>query len=92
MRTWRWHHLLRGGGSTLCYRLEEQKGLLGELLVLERPFCCLTSGASTAVAAWRGPLGSPKDFEIGRVAIEVKARRGGAIARHVAITSEEPVG
>ena len=86
MRTWRWHHLLRGGGSSLLSS-EEQKGLLGELLVLER-FLLPDMGASTAVAAWRGPLGAPKDFEIGRIAIEVKARRAGA-SPSVAITSEE---
>ena len=86
MRTWRWHHLLRGGGAALL-SLEEQKGLLGELLVLERVML-LHTGASAAVTAWRGPLGSPKDFEIGRVAIEVKARRGGATPS-VAITSED---
>ena len=85
MRTWRWHHLLRGGRGALL-SLEEQKGLLGELLVLER-LLLPHMGALTAVTAWRGPLGSPKDFEIGRVAIEVKARRGGATPS-VAITSE----
>ena len=86
MRTWRWHHLLRGGGGTLLSP-EEQKGLIGELLVLE---CVLLPHmeASAVVTAWRGPLGSPKDFEIGRVAIEVKARRGGATPS-VAITSED---
>ena len=86
MRTWRWHHLLRGGGGTLLSP-EEQKGLIGELLVLERVLLPHIE-ASAAVTAWRGPLGSPKDFEIGRVAIEVKARRGGA-APSVAITSED---
>ena len=85
MRTWRWHHLLRGGGALLSP--EEQKGLLGELLVLER-LLLPQMGASAAVTAWRGPLGSPKDFEIGRVAIEVKARRAGATPS-VAITSED---
>ena len=86
MRTWRWHHLLRGGGGTLLSP-EEQKGLIGELLVLERVLLPHME-ASAAVTAWRGPLGSPKDFEIGRVAIEVKARRGGATPS-VAITSED---
>ena len=86
MRTWRWHHLLRGGGGTLLSP-EEQKGLIGELLVLERILLPHVE-ASAAVTAWRGPLGSPKDFEIGRVAIEVKARRGGATPT-VAITSED---
>ena len=86
MRTWRWHHLLRGGGGGLLSP-EEQKGLIGELLVLERVLLPHME-SSAAVAAWRGPLRSPKDFQIGRVAIEVKARRGGATPS-VAITSED---
>ena len=43
--------------------------------------------ASSAVTAWRGPLGAPKDFEIARVAIEAKTRRGGATP-YLSITSE----
>ena len=86
MRTWRWHHLLRGG-SGAGLSPEEQMGLLGELLVLER-LLLPHMGASNAVAAWRGPLGYPKDFEIGRVAIEAKARRGG-LSPFVTITSED---
>ena len=43
--------------------------------------------ASSAVTAWRGPLGAPKDFEVARVAIEAKTRRGGATPS-VSITSE----
>ena len=86
MRTWRWHHLLRGGGGALLSP-EEQKGLLGEMLVLER-LLLPRMGASAAVTAWHGPLGSPKDFEVGRVAIEVKTRRGGATPS-VAIASED---
>ncbi len=85
MRTWRWRHLLRGGRTSLTP--DEQKGLIGELLVLER-LLLPRVGASAAVTAWRGPLDSPKDFEIGRVAIEAKARRGGG-APFVAITSED---
>ena len=84
-RTWRWHHLLRGGRAGLL-SLEEQKGLIGELLVLER-FLLPLLPASTAVAAWLGPLGSPKDFEVSLLAIEAKARRGGA-GPYVAISSE----
>ncbi|MCH8827746.1 MAG: PD-(D/E)XK motif protein [Chloroflexi bacterium] len=40
---------------------EEQKGLIGELLVWE---CLLFPKLSTrdAVSAWRGPLGANKDF------------------------------
>ena len=84
-RTWRWHHLLRGGRGTLLSP-EEQKGLLGELFVLER-LLLPRMDASSAVMAWRGPLGAPKDFEIARVAIEAKSRRGGAMPS-VSITSE----
>ena len=36
---------------------------------------------------WTGPLGAPKDFEIGTTAVEVKARRTGARPM-VAISSE----
>jgi hypothetical protein len=84
-RTWRWHHLLRGGGDSRLSP-EEQKGLIGELIVLEKLFLPLFP-ARDAVSAWRGPLGAPKDFEIGRIAVEAKARRGGAIP-YVAISSE----
>ena len=85
MRTWRWHHLLRGGRGPLLSP-EEQKGLLGELFVLERLLLpCIN--AFSAARAWRGPLGSPKDFEVARVAIESKARRGGATP-FISITSE----
>ena len=84
-RTWRWHHLLRGGRGTLLSP-DEQKGLLGELFVLER-LLLPRMDASSAVTAWRGPLGAPKDFEVARVAIEAKTRRGGATPS-VSITSE----
>ncbi len=84
-RTWRWHHLLRGGSDGRL-SAEEQKGLIGELLVMERYLLSQLS-ALDAVAAWRGPLGAPKDFEIGRVCIEAKARRGAATP-FIAINSE----
>ena len=84
-RTWRWHHLLRGGRGILLSP-EEQKGLLGELFVLER-LLLPSIDASSAVTAWRGPMGAPKDFEIARVAIESKTRRGGATPS-LSITSE----
>jgi len=75
-RTWRWHHLLRGG-SDGHLTADEQKGLIGELLVLER-FLLSTVDAADALVAWHGPLRAPKDFELGSVCIEVKARRGPA--------------
>ena len=84
-RTWRWHHLLRGGSDGRLSP-EEQKGLIGELLVMEH---YLLSRISTldVVSAWHGPLGAPKDFEIGRVCIEAKARRGAATP-YIIINSE----
>ena len=85
MRTWRWHHLLRGGGSALLSR-QQQMGLLGELYVLERVLLP-SLGASDAVQAWRGPVGSPKDFEVGLVHVESKAHRAGATPK-ITITSE----
>ena len=84
-RTWRWHHLLRGGRSGRLSP-EEQKGLIGELLVLERVLLPHLP-TSVAIAAWMGPLGSPKDFEVGRLAIEAKVHRGSA-EPNVAINSE----
>lgn len=84
-RTWRWHHLLRGGGPGLL-SAEEQKGLIGEIHVLRRLIDLV--GGAAAVASWRGPLGAPKDFEVGPHAIEAKARRGAATA-HVRISSED---
>lgn len=85
-RTWRWHHLLRGGGDGRL-SLEEQKGLAGELMVIERHLLTCLSPRD-ALDSWRGPLGSPKDFEIGRLCIEVKARRGAATP-HIAISSAD---
>lgn len=84
-RTWRWHHLLRGG-TRQKLSPEEQKGLIGELGVLQGLLLPVLS-AFDAVAAWRGPLGAPKDFEIGRVCVEAKARRGAA-EPYVLISSE----
>lgn len=84
-RTWRWHHLLRGGSDGRLTP-EEQKGLIGELFVLDR-FLIPMFGAGDATSFWVGPTGSPKDFECGRVAIEAKARRG-ASRPFVSISSE----
>lgn len=71
-RAWRWHRLLQGARDS---RLgdEEQKGLIGELLVLERHLLPLL-GAADAVRSWTGPLGAHQDFEVSRVRVEVKAR------------------
>lgn len=70
-RTWRWHHLLRGGGDARLSR-NQQVGLLGELAVLER-LVMPNVATTTAVLGWFGPERAPKDFEIGRIGIESKA-------------------
>lgn len=70
-RTWKWHSLLRGGG-TRRLSAEEQQGLAGELLFLQRLATQLQPAA--ALQAWRGPLDEPKDFAFGSRAVEVKAR------------------
>ena len=85
-RTWRWHHLLRGGSSGLLSR-EEQKGLIGELAFLS-DHLSRSLATTDLVRSWRGPLGAPKDFEIGSLCVEVKARRGAA-APYVSISSED---
>lgn len=84
-RTWRWYHLLRSG---LDQRLspEEQKGLIGELIILQDTLLPILSPID-AVSAWSGPLGHPKDFECKRVCIESKAR-GGAVEPSIKISTE----
>lgn len=83
-RTWRWHRLLRSGRDS---RLgdEEQKGLIGELVVLEKHLLP-TLGALDAVRCWTGPLDTPQDFEISRLHVEAKAQ--GASSPGVTISSE----
>jgi Putative PD-(D/E)XK family member, (DUF4420) len=84
-RTWRWHHLLRGGSDGRL-TVEEQKGLIGEFLVLKR-YLLPAVDVADALTAWHGPLRAPKDFELGMVCIEAKARRGPA-KPFIAVSSE----
>ena len=72
VRTWRWHRLLKGGGDGRLSE-EEQKGLIGELNLLETVLLP-AAGAADAVRAWMGPLGAPKDFQLGWVSVETKTR------------------
>jgi hypothetical protein len=83
-RTWRWHHLLRGGSSSLSE--EEQKGLFGELRFLEQ-FLLPNLPPEDALSSWTGPFGAPKDFEIGNICVEAKTRRGAATP-YIVISSE----
>ena len=83
-RTWRWHRLLQGGRDK---RLgdDEQRGLIGELVVLERHLLPALD-ALDAVRCWTGPLDAPHDFEISRIHVEAKAR--GSATPRVMISSE----
>lgn len=83
-RTFRWHYLLRGGKLEVLSE-EAQKGLIGEIEVLK--LLIGTIGAKPALAAWTGPSGAPKDFDLTADCIEVKARRG-ASQPFVKITNE----
>lgn len=84
-RTWRWHRLLRSGQDGRLVD-DEQKGLVAELNFLRRTaFAAI--GVRRAVESWTGPLGAPKDFEMGRVCVEVKARRGAAVPQ-VSVANE----
>ena len=83
-RTWRWHRLLQGGRDK---RLgdDEQRGLIGELVVLESHLLPVL-GALDAVRCWTGPLDAPHDFEISRIHVEAKAQ--GSATPRVTISSE----
>ena len=83
-RTFRWHHLLRGGKLEVLSE-EAQKGLIGEIEVLKLLMAKL--GPKPALTTWTGPSGAPKDFELKADCIEVKARRG-ASQPFVKITNE----
>jgi hypothetical protein len=83
-RMWRWHHLLRGGRGLLG--AEEQMGIIGELMVIER-YLIPALGAANAVDAWRGPLGAAQDFKCGRLLVEAKSRASKA-ANTVGVSSE----
>lgn len=84
-RTWRWHGMLKGRQDERLSP-EAQKGLIGELQILEL-LLLPRYYASDALDFWRGPEGAPKDFSIGSIAIEAKAKRGTS-RPYVAVSSE----
>ena len=88
-RTWRWHRLLRVGYSGLLSE-KEQKGLIGELRVLQTVLFPAV-GIASAIRAWKGPLGAPKDFEVGALCIESKSHSGAATP-YIEISSEHQLG
>lgn len=71
-QTWRWHRML-DRGSNLKLSREEQKGLIAEFYVLEY-ILFPRIGIDFSLKAWNGPFGTAKDFEMGKVSLEVKAK------------------
>ena len=66
-----WKRLLSIARNPLL-SVQEQLGLLGEIITLE---LLINNGIeqSRVVKGWTGPDGNPKDFILGRVALETKA-------------------
>ncbi|MDF9832409.1 hypothetical protein M2103_000619 [Ereboglobus sp. PH5-5] len=70
----RWHEFLKRERLHLLSP-EAVKGLIGELLFLEgRLAPCF--GWNDAISFWKGPSGSPQDFAVHDMAIEVKCQSG----------------
>lgn len=63
-----------------------QLGLYGELLFLAR-YAPKYLPIELAIDAWTGPLGTNQDFELGRVAVEVKTTRANT-QEHFHVSSE----
>ena len=84
-QTWRWHRLLRGGRDDLLSP-DEQRGLIGELIFLER-MLIPTLQPYKALDSWTGPQGAAQDFEVGAVHIESKSH-GRSPSPSIRISSE----
>lgn len=76
----RWQRFLAAAARSLSD--DARRGLWGELYALERVVLS-ELGAEAAVNAWRGPSGSPQDFQCRGCAVEVKTRaaRSPAVVR-----------
>ena len=84
-RTWKWHALLKGARKKTLSR-QDQLGLIGELRTMNDDIGTV-KGIGTALEAWRGSDGAPKDFELSGLCIECKAR-GASSRSKIRITSE----
>lgn len=80
----RWHRMLALGADGLL-SAEEQRGLLGELIVLEAAI--ERFGADSALAGWVGPDDAPQDFLLPACPVEVKTILAGG--QFVTISSLE---
>lgn len=82
-RLGQWRDLLESGTGPMT--LSKLRGLVGELLVIER--CLGLWTVPDVVAGWAGPLGGPQDLVLPGRRIEVKATT--PAARSVRISSAE---
>ena len=75
----RWRSFVEQGNPPMSG--EEVRGLLGELVVLDR--CIGRFGAREALQAWVGPLGGLRDFQLPDASVEVKTFQSdtGAVVR-----------
>jgi hypothetical protein len=85
-RLLRWHEFLKQNRPRILSE-EQIKGLIGELVFL-RDHAVPLFGASEAVKNWKGPEGSPQDFNAGDTVIEVKCQSG-ATAPRIRISSPD---
>ena len=76
----RWQKFLAVAGRSISD--EARRGLWGELWALEHMMSAAI-GIEAAIGAWRGPAGSPQDFQHQGTAVEVKTRaaRSPAVVR-----------
>lgn len=84
MRLATWASFLKTGRALLSS--EQQKGLIGELLFLQR-VAAPVYGAKGALSGWIGPDSAKRDFGYGQFFIEVKSKRGSS-SPEVEISSE----
>jgi hypothetical protein len=85
-RLQRWQEML-SRPHTWRMGASELQGLFGELTVLEQVLVPRL-GPQRSIEAWQGPLGSPQDFCVGAIAVEVKTLLGTA-RREVRIASAD---
>lgn len=72
----RWQNFLKRKHPNILPE-EKIKGLIGELLFI-RNNLIPKYGSTDAIKFWQGPEGSPQDFNINQIAVEVKCQMGGS--------------
>ncbi len=79
-------HLLMSRARTQAMDPHEIRGLIGELVILER--LMLSIGAEAAIASWVSPDDHPQDFALENMILEIKTRSSGS-RLHAQISSLE---